>query len=73
MLNICFFKCGNCENATDVGTQSGIGHLNGFSPGIVLYHHLFSLVEFFFFLKIPVCFLMCNFNTEECAKAAKQT
>lgn len=32
MLNMCFFKCGSCENATEVGTQSGIGHLNGFSP-----------------------------------------
>lgn len=32
MLNMCFFKCGSCEKATEVGTQSGMGHLNGFSP-----------------------------------------
>jgi hypothetical protein len=27
-----FFKCGSCENATERGLHSFIGHLNGFSP-----------------------------------------
>ena len=45
MLNMCFFKCGSCENATEVGTQSGMGHLNGFSPIIFFGNYLFPLIS----------------------------